>query len=82
VSAADQRARNVAFLRDLAELTRKHGIAIGGCGCCDSPFLCNLDGEDGGDYSANEHDMDGPVTWCTGSKPVRGHAFAGKDGEP
>jgi hypothetical protein len=45
-----------AFLRDLAELTNNYGIAIGGCGCCDSPYLyepikrithyeiCGLDG--------------------------------------
>lgn len=28
-----------AFLRDLTELTNNYGIAIGGCGCCDSPYL-------------------------------------------
>ena len=27
------------FLIGLAELTRKTGIVIGGCGCCGSPFL-------------------------------------------
>lgn len=29
-----------SFLKDLTKLTKKHGIAIGGCGCCESPFLC------------------------------------------
>jgi hypothetical protein len=32
-----------AFLADLTELSRKHGIVIGGCGCCDSPNLSPLD---------------------------------------
>ena len=27
------------FLIELTELTRKHGIVIGGCGCCGSPWL-------------------------------------------
>lgn len=27
------------FIAELTALTRKHGIAIGGCGCCGSPFL-------------------------------------------
>lgn len=27
------------FLQDLAELTKKHGIKIDGCGCCGSPWL-------------------------------------------
>ena len=27
------------FLKDLGELTRKHGILISGCGCCGSPSL-------------------------------------------
>ncbi len=31
--------RKLAFLLELRELTIKHGIAIGGCGCCGSPWL-------------------------------------------
>jgi len=28
-----------AFLADLTQVSRKHGIAILGCGCCGSPYL-------------------------------------------
>lgn len=28
-----------AFLDDLTEVTKKHGIKIHGCGCCGSPCL-------------------------------------------
>jgi len=31
--------RQAQFLKELAELSRKHGILIGGCGCCGSPYL-------------------------------------------
>ena len=34
------------FLKELAELTQKYGIKIGGCGCCGSPFLHDLKGDD------------------------------------
>lgn len=27
------------FLKELGELSRKHGFIIDGCGCCGSPFL-------------------------------------------
>ena len=27
------------FLAELAELTKKYGIRINGCGCCGSPWL-------------------------------------------
>ncbi len=28
-----------AFIKDLTALTIKHGISIGGCSCCGSPYL-------------------------------------------
>lgn len=31
--------RRGAFLRELTVLTQTYGIVIGGCGCCNSPFL-------------------------------------------
>jgi hypothetical protein len=30
------------FLVELAELSKKYGIVIGGCGCCGSPHLSSL----------------------------------------
>lgn len=27
------------FLEKLTQLSKEHGIYIGGCGCCNSPFL-------------------------------------------
>lgn len=30
------------FLKELAELSQKYDIYIGGCGCCESPFLYSL----------------------------------------
>ena len=32
----------LAFLREYETLCRKHGVAIEGCGCCDSPYLVKL----------------------------------------
>ena len=32
-------SRRRAFLEELTALTIKHRISIGGCGCCQSPFL-------------------------------------------
>ena len=37
------------FLKELTELTKKYGFAIGGCGCCGSPYV----------YKLNEKQLDG-----------------------
>jgi len=40
IIADAQDARTIQYFRDeLAKLTRKTGLIIGGCGCCNSPFL-------------------------------------------
>lgn len=40
----------VELLDDLAQVYKKHGVGIGGCGCCDSPYIYPLeDLEDLGD---------------------------------
>lgn len=41
------------FLRGLAELTRRTGVEVGGCGCCGSPFLTPLEDECSG-YSVSD----------------------------
>jgi hypothetical protein len=33
------------FLKELAELTNKHGFSICGCGCCGSPWIEDVDGK-------------------------------------
>ena len=35
----DRSDRVREFILGLTELTRKTGIVIGGCGCCDSPYV-------------------------------------------
>lgn len=35
------------FLQELAELTRQHGFEIGGCGCCGSPWISDLEKPEG-----------------------------------
>lgn len=37
-----QGERVKAFLKELAELTKKYGLSIGGCGCCGSPWIWDL----------------------------------------
>ena len=41
----DTRRRIEEFLEELTELTKKHQIEIGGCGCDGSPWLDDLSGE-------------------------------------
>lgn len=36
-----------AFLDDLAAVCEKHGMVIGGCGCCGSPWVCDAPDGDG-----------------------------------
>lgn len=37
--------REINFLDELAELTKKYNIKICGCGCCGSPYLEDLTNE-------------------------------------
>lgn len=39
-----------AFLKDLTKLSLKHGITIGGCGCCGSPWLMGHEKKLDGSY--------------------------------
>ena len=38
------------FLDDLTQLSRNHGVTIGGCGCCGSPFFGETDKAHTGAY--------------------------------
>jgi hypothetical protein len=54
-----------SFLKELSALTRKHGVQVSGCGCCNSPWL-NLLGE--GDVGLDgrydyDYEGDGPLRW-------------------
>lgn len=53
----DKAARRRAFMLELRELTIKHGISIGGCGCCGSPSL---------DYEADTSDERAGYACCEG----------------
>lgn len=46
-------AKKKEFMEGLAALTQKTGIAIGGCGCCDSPYLWTPKFNDG-QYTTDE----------------------------
>lgn len=58
-----QAERQDKFLVELTKLTMKYGVAIGGCGCCGSPYLWHMEnpkgvytiGTSGDDLSFIEH---------------------------
>jgi hypothetical protein len=54
-----------AFLAELAALTEKHGIRIGGCGCCGSPWL-DKTAKRQGQYLCYETTLE--LTWKEGEK--------------
>lgn len=46
-----------SFIAELTELSKKHDLVIGGCGCCDSPWIESNNenvGKMGNDEYANE----------------------------
>lgn len=48
------------FIKELEQLSRKYKIAVGGCGCCGSPYLDALKSEaihDGAGYSYEDRLM-------------------------
>lgn len=38
----EQQDRKASFIRELEALAQKYNIAVGGCGCCNSPRLEDL----------------------------------------
>jgi hypothetical protein len=58
------------FLADLAKVTRKHGIKIGGCGCCGSPFLMDLgDAETDFVYKTDIETRKNELRWADPNEP-------------
>jgi Fe-S oxidoreductase len=39
--------REAEFVKALNKLTKKYGVAIGGCGCCGSPYLHETNAKEG-----------------------------------
>jgi hypothetical protein len=44
-----------AFLEELTKLSKKHGLVISGCGCCESPYVMKMKNSQG-QYCAAIHD--------------------------
>ncbi len=55
------------FLEELSRLSRKYGLKIGGCGCCGSPEICELD-EPEGKYKYTTRTPGASLTW---EKPAK-----------
>lgn len=65
--------QQIEFLKKLNDLTKETGIAVGGCGCCGSPFLIkaeqheeycyNAELEDDGNFSGIEWQNEYPITY-------------------
>ena len=61
-----------AFLRELTKLSRKHGIVIGGCGCCESPYIVSMpDAPDAMYRFKRWGNGDGNLTWCIDDRMER-----------
>jgi len=61
-----EQERQKQFLIELRELTIKHGIAIGGCGCCGSPFLV-MDKDISDERAGYRHDEGDELEWIAPS---------------
>lgn len=54
------------FLVGLTELTKKTGIAIGGCGCCGSPYLSEVEiGPNDGYKIDSDDDFIQNIAWMS-----------------
>ena len=54
------------FLSELSELSRKHGLYIDACGCCNGPWVLEKDRREGEPYPPGRYtaDEDGDLlTW-------------------
>ena len=62
------RERVDAFLTELTELSKKHGIVIDGCGCCSSPYVRDEDKLNSFGYGidSTSHTKEEPVSFSYG----------------
>lgn len=59
----NKQERSKLFLEELTQLSKKHRIAVNGCGCCGSPYLSDIpeelideyDAESGLDYKLSKN---------------------------
>lgn len=56
-----------AFLIGLEKLTRETGITIGGCGCCSSPYLSELEESESEEGAGYGFGYAGMVKWLSPS---------------
>jgi len=49
-----------AFLEGLTKLTKRHGITIGGCGCCGSPWIMQYERDK---LKGGHYEMAGGFGW-------------------
>lgn len=61
------------FLKELTELSTKYQLYIGGCGCCDSPYIEEASEEPKGKYAIDHRWSDTSMVWVedeTNTQPV------------
>ena len=69
-------AKRRAFVLELRDLTMRHGVAVGGCGCCESPFLLDVDTSDERAGYGIASRTGGQLTWLEA-----GESFDGLGGQ-
>jgi hypothetical protein len=64
------------FILRLTALTREFGIAIGGCGCCGSPYLTEAKNTE--DINAGYAVLDSQVQWVDSSNTFLWSQYSNK----